>query len=326
MAHWTKTLAALALPLACLSAAPAAASTFPDKPVKIVVPYSTGGSSDVIARSIGDLLAAELGQPVVVENRAGAGSMIGTDFAAKAPADGYTLLLADVPFTIVPALYKGKVGYDAATDFQPVALLGESPMYLFARADFPAKTVAELVDMARNEPGKITIGSGGNGSFTHMMAELLMEDTNTQMVHVPYKGAAASVRDLAGGQLDVSFSTMPSAAALYQGGKIVPVAVSSPQRSADTPNVPTLAESGFAAMTIQSWWGLMAKTGTPQPALDTLRQATGKVLQSAELRERLARVGVVVPNDTSATRLSSFLTEDFKRWEALVRSAGISIE
>lgn len=325
MAHWTKTLAALALPLACLTTT-ATASTFPDKAVKIVVPYSTGGSSDVIARSIGDLLAAELGQPVVVENRAGAGSMIGTEYASKAPADGYTLLLADVPFTIVPALYKDQVSYNAASDFAPVALLGESPMYLFTRVDFPAKTVGELVDMARKEPGKITIGSGGNGSFTHMMAELLMEDTNTEMVHVPYKGAAASVRDLAGSQLDVSFSTMPSAAALYQGGKIVPIAVSSPQRSADTPNVPTLAESGFAAMTIQSWWGLMAKTGTPEPALNKLRAATSKVLQDPQLRERLARVGVVVPEDTSAKRLSSFLQEDFKRWEELVRAADIRIQ
>lgn len=325
MAHWTKTLAALALPLACLTAT-ATASTFPDKAVKIVVPYSTGGSSDVIARSIGDLLAAELGQPVVVENRAGAGSMIGTEYASKAPADGYTLLLADVPFTIVPALYKDQVSHNAAADFAPVALLGESPMYLFTRVDFPAKTVGELVDMARKEPGKITIGSGGNGSFTHMMAELLMEDTNTEMVHVPYKGAAASVRDLAGSQLDVSFSTMPSAAALYQGGKIVPIAVSSPQRSADTPNVPTLAESGFAAMTIQSWWGLMAKTGTPEPALTKLRAAANKVLQDPQLRERLARVGVVVPEDTSAKRLSSFLQEDFKRWEELVRAADIRIQ
>jgi tripartite-type tricarboxylate transporter receptor subunit TctC len=323
MKPWKFLAAAATAALACATPALAA---YPEQPIKIVVPYTAGGSSDVIARAISDELSAQLGQSVIVENRAGAGSMIGTAYVANEKADGYTLLLADVPFTIVPALYGDRIKYKAQTDFAPVSLLGLSPMYLFVNPAFPAKTVKELTDMALAKPGAISIGSGGNGSLTHLMAELLMLNTGVKLVHIPYKGAAASVNDLAGGQIDTSFTTMPTATALFQAGKIRPLAVSSPQRQKDTPDVPTFAESGVANMTVQSWWGLVAPARTPAPVLEKLNTAMAKVMQSPKIQGRLNSVGVNLPPDTSAAALQTLLTADFARWADVVKRAGITFE
>ncbi|MBV7486690.1 tripartite tricarboxylate transporter substrate binding protein [Bordetella sp. BOR01] len=317
---WRGTMA-----VACI-AIPALAAAYPDKPVKIVVPYSAGGSSDLIARAIGEQLGTELGQPVVVENRAGAGSMIGTAYVSGEAPDGYTLLLADVPFTIVPALYGDRVKYDARKDFAPIALVGLSPMYLFASPAYAGKGVAELVADAKKRPGVVSIGSGGNGSLTHLLAELFMLNTQTKLVHVPYKGAAASVSDLAGGQIDVSFSSMPSAAALFQAGKIRPLAVSSPQRQPGTPDVPTFQESGLPNLTVQSWWGLLAPAGTPQAVLDKLGAAMAKVMQSPAIGQRYAGIGANVPDQADAGALQALLSADFQRWQDVVTRAGINLE
>ncbi|WP_141218092.1 tripartite tricarboxylate transporter substrate binding protein [Bordetella genomosp. 2] len=325
MIKWKKAWRGIAA--AALVAVPAlAAGAYPDKPVKIVVPYSAGGSSDLIARAIGEQLGAELGQPVVVENRAGAGSMIGTAYVSAEAPDGYTLLLADVPFTIVPALYGDRVKYDARRAFAPIALVGLSPMYLFAGPGYGGKGVAELVADARARPGVVSIGSGGNGSLTHLLAELFMLNTQTRLVHVPYKSAAASVSDLAGGQIDISFSSMPSAAALFQAGKVRPLAVSSPQRQPATPDVPTFQESGLPNLTVQSWWGLMAPAGTPQAVLDRLGAAMGKVMQAPAIAQRYAGIGANVPGQTDAQALQSLLSADFDRWQDVVGRAGIKLE
>ncbi|WYX30748.1 tripartite tricarboxylate transporter substrate binding protein [Achromobacter denitrificans] len=315
-----------ALAVAALFAGAPARAEYPDKPVRVIVPYATGGSSDVIARGISDQLSAALGQPVVVENRAGAGSMIGTAYVAGEGADGYTLLLADVPFTIVPALYGDRVKYDARKDFAPISLLGLSPMYLFVNPRFEGKTVPALIAAAKDKPASISIGSGGNGSLTHLMAELFMLNTDVRLVHIPYKGASASVNDLAGGQIQVSFTTMPTAAALYQGGKIAPIAVSSPTREAATPDVPTFEELGLPRLTVQSWWGLMAPAGTPKPVLDKLEGAMKTVMQSAPVKQRLGSVGVAAPPDASAEALTRLLNTDFDRWQDVVKRAGIKFE
>jgi tripartite-type tricarboxylate transporter receptor subunit TctC len=317
-------LAAASVALTC--AAPAAMAAYPEQPIRIIVPYTAGGSSDVIARAISDELTAELGQSVIVENRAGAGSMIGTAYVANEKPDGYTLLLADVPFTIVPALYGDRIKYNAAKDFAPISLLGLSPMYLFVNPGFQAKTVAELVEMAKAKPGTISIGSGGNGSLTHLMAELLMLNSNIKLVHIPYKGASAAANDLAGGQIETGFTTMPSASALYQGGKLRPLAVSSPKRQPDTPNVPTFDEAGVPNMTVQSWWGLVAPAKTPAPVLERLNAAMEKVMQSPKVKTRLNSVGVNLPADTSAKALQNFLNEDFTRWADVVKRADVKFE
>ena len=325
MASLKKLIAALAVPCTLAAVVAPANAAFPEKPLKIVVPYSTGGSSDSIARIVADPLSKELGQAVVVENRPGAGSMIGTSYVAEQDADGYTLLLADVPFTIVPALYSDRIKYDAKKDFVPVSLVGQSAMYLFVNNEFPAANVQELVEQARKRPGAVTIGSGGNGSFTHLLAELLMQASDTKFVHVPYKGAAASLNDLAGGQIDASFASMPSAAAIYAAGKVRPIGASTPERHRDTPDVPTFKESGYDSLSIQSWWGLTVPAGTPEDVRARLSEAVVKVMQDPKLHERLSRLGVDVPSDTTPEAMSRFLQEDFKRWEELVSSTGIEL-
>lgn len=312
----------LCTPLAMVAPANAA---FPDQPIKIVVPYSTGGSSDNIARLVADMLSKDLGQPVLVENKPGAGSMIGTAYAAKETPDGYTMLLVDVPFTIVPALYQDRIDYDVKKDFAPIGLVGQSPMYLFVSSDFKAKTLQELAGRAKAAPGTVTIGSGGNGSFSHLLAELFMRESGTKLVHVPYKGAAAAITDLAGGQIDASFSSMPSAAAIYKTGKIVPIGISSPARHPDTPNVSTFKESGFESMTISSWWGLVVPAKTPDEVRSKLSKALLTVLKDKKLQERLGHLGVDVPEQADPETMSQVLNESLDRWDGLIRSANIKL-
>lgn len=324
MKHWKTLLAALALPLA--TAGFSARAAYPEQPIRIVVPYSAGGSSDVIARAISDELGNELGQPVIVDNRAGAGSMIGTAYVANEAADGYTLLIADVPFTIVPALYRERAKYRAEKDFAPISLLGLAPVYLFVTPSSPVKTAGDLAKAAKAQPGSISIGSGGNGSLTHLMAELFMINTKSQLVHVPYKGASASVTDLAAGQIQTSFTTMASASALYQAGRLRPVAVTSPQRQKDTPDVPTFQESGIANMTVESWWGLVAPAGVSKPVRDRLSQAMAKVMQSTRVKARMGAVGVNVPGDTGASALQKLIKADLARWQDVVQRANIKLE
>lgn len=321
------TLAALlAAGLTAAAVAAPAQAAYPDRPIKIVVPYVAGGSSDVIARAISDELGAVLGQSVVVENRAGAGSMIGTGYVANEAADGYTLLIADVPFTIVPALYRERVKYDVQKDFAPIALLGVAPTYLFVNPSFPVKTAPELVKAAKERPGTISIGSGGNGALTHLMAELFMMNTGSQLVHVPYKGAGAAVNDLAAGQIQTSFTTMASASALYQAKRLRPIAVSSPQRQKDTPEVPTFQEAGIPNMTVESWWGLVAPAGVNKQVLDTLSQAMTKVMQATRVKARMSAVGVTAPADTSPRALETLVRVDLARWKDVVQRADIKLE
>lgn len=309
-----------------LAAAPTAQAAYPEKPVRIVVPYAAGGSSDLFARGISEQLAKELGQPVIVENRSGAGSMLGTTYVANETADGYTLLLADVPFTIVPSLYGDRVQYDARKDFAPVSLLGLSPLYLFVNPTIESQNVPALIDAAKAKPNDIAIGSGGNGSLTHLMAELFMQNADLKLVHIPYKGASASINDLAGAQIQTSFTTMPTATALYQAGKVKPIGVSSAERMKDTPDVPTFKELGVPNMTVQSWWGLMAPTGTPSEALTRLESAMATVMQSPDIQKRLVSLGVSVPKDNSAQALQGMLTEDFSRWEDVIKRANINLD
>jgi len=323
LSTWKTLLGALAVPL-LLTATPIHAA-YPDKPVRIVVPYSPGGSSDVMARAFIDQLSVELGQPVIIENRAGAGSMIATSYVANEAADGYTLLIADVPFTIVPALYDN-LRYDAQKDFSPIALLGVSPTYLFVNPSQGAKTVPELVAAAKAKPGSMSIGSGGNGSLTHLMAELFMLETGTELVHVPYKGAGAAVSDLAGGQIAASFTTMPTAAALYSAGRIVPLGVPSPERQSGTPDVPTFEELGLSGVTVESWWGLVARSSTPSEVIERLEAAMAKVIATPEVAKRFAGVGVAVPADTSSSALRAVLKEDFARWKEVVERAGVDLQ
>lgn len=313
---------ALALALASLGAA----AEYPSQPIKIVVPYSPGGSSDVLARAIREELGKALGQAVVVDNRPGAGSMLATQFVAGEKPDGYTLLLVDVPFAIVPALYLDRVKYNVEKDFAPIMLLGIAPAYLFVTNDSPFRSVADVVQAAKAKPSSVSIGSGGNGSLTHMLAELFMVGTGVQLVHVPYKGAGAAITDLAGGQIQSGFTTMASASALYGAGKLRALAVTSPQRQPATPEVPTFQESGVANMTVQSWWGLVAPAGIPPDVRSRLGDALQKVMQQPAVRARMGMAGVDVPADTSAAALQKHVQEDLTRWREVVQRAHITLK
>jgi tripartite-type tricarboxylate transporter receptor subunit TctC len=318
-----RTLPALALSLTSLAVW---AQQYPTQPVKIVVPYSPGGSSDVLARAIGDELGKLLGQPVIVDNRPGAGSMLGTQFVAGEKADGHTLLIVDVPFAIVPALYRERVKYNVEQDFTPIALLGVSPTYLFVNATSPLKTVADVVQAAKAKPGSVSMGSGGNGSLTHMMAELFMASTSTQLLHIPYKGAGAAITDLAANQIQASFTTMASASGLYRAGKLRAIGVTSPERHKSTPDVPTFKESGIANMTTQSWWGLVAPKGISPEVKKSLTEAMQKVLKVPAVRARYETAGVDVPADTGAPALQKYVQQDVVRWRDIVQRANIHLE
>ena len=317
-------LACLAL-LCGLSFSGYAQAVFPDRPIRIVVPYSTGGSSDLLARGLVDAMAADLGQPVVVENRAGAGSMIGSAFVAGQPADGYTLLLADVPFTIVAALYAGRLKYDPRKDLAPLALLGESPMYLFVTASSKLSSLADVLSAAKARPGQVTVGSGGNGSLTHLMAELLMLNTGIRLAHVPYKGAAAAMTDLAGGQVELSFSSMASATAVLSTNKVRPLAVSAPSREQSHNQVPSFRELGYERMTVQNWWGVMLPSGTSADRVQRLEQVIVKIVTSQNFAQRLANLGVSPPAAAQREHFARLLDEDFTRWQDVVVRADIKV-
>lgn len=315
-----------ALAAVTLGLALTAQAAWPDKPVRIVVPYAPGGSSDVIARALSEELARELGQPVIVDNRAGAGSLLGTQHVAGETPNGYTLLLADVPFTIVPALYRERAKYSPDRSFAPVALLGVAPMYLFVNQASPLRTAQDVVQQAKSTPGKVSIASGGNGSLTHLMAELFMIQTGTQLVHVPYKGAGPAVTDLAAGQVQASFTTMPTATSLFQAGRIRPIAVSSPQRARETPDVPTFREMGWPDLSVQSWWGLLAPAGTPPEVVSRVADAAQKALRDAKVRARLQTVGLAVPEDTGAPALQKLIAVDAARWQDVIQRARITAD
>jgi tripartite-type tricarboxylate transporter receptor subunit TctC len=304
----------------------ASAAAFPEKPVRIVVPYAPGGSSDVIARVVADELARELGQPVIVDNRPGAGSLLGTQHVAGEPPNGYTLLLADVPFTIVPALYRDRARYSVDKSFVPVSLIGVAPMYLFVNQSSPARTAADIVRQAKAAPGTVSIGSGGNGSLTHLFAELFMIHTGTQLTHVPYKGAGPALNDLAAGQIQTGFTTMPTANALYRAGKVRPIGVSSPERTKETPDVPTFRELGMAEMTVQSWWGFVAPAGTPAEIVRRLADATQKALRDPKVRARLQSVGLNEPEGSAPADLQKLINPDAARWQDVVQRAKITVE
>src|SRR2546426_446641 len=284
--------ALLCYALALLPASAQAQVDYPSKPIRLVVPYAPGGSSDVLARALGPRLGEFLGQPIVVDNKPGAGSMLGTDVVAKSAPDGYTLLLADMPHTIVPAVYGARVPYDPVKSFDPVSLIGVSPLMLFVHPSFPAKTLGEFIAYAKANPGKVSVGSGGNGTATHLMAELLQENAAIRLLHVPYKGAGPAVADTVAGQIQATFTTPATAAGHLKAGRVRALAVTADQRLPDYSDVPTLAESGVKNLVIQHWWGLLAPAGLPQAVIHRLTDAIQKTLTSKEVQERFRAVGV----------------------------------
>lgn len=315
------TFIALALASAASQAAPAA--TYPVRPLRLIVPQSAGGSTDLVARPFALQLAETLKQPVVVDNRPGAGSVIGSDLAAKSAPDGYTLLVVAASFTMSPSLYR--LPYDPVRDFAPISQLSVLPNLLVVQPALPVKTVPELVAYVKARPGQLNFGSSGVATGTHMSMEMFMAMTGTRLVHVPYKGGALSVNALLGGEVQASFATISTALPFVKSGRLRALAVSTARRSTALPDVPTVAESGVTGYDYSSWIGLLAPAGTPQPVIARLGAEAARIVHTPEMKSLLATEGSE-PVGNSAAAFGAIIRSETARWRKIVAAAGIKAE
>ena len=324
----TRRAALAALAVAATAAIPAGAfaqAAYPNKTVTIVVPFAAGGTTDILARIIGQALTTELGQPVIVDNRAGAGGNIGGALAAKAPADGYTLFMGTVgTHAINASLYK-KMPFDPIKDFAPLTRVANVPNLLVANPAQPYKSVKELIAYAKANPGKLNFGSSGNGSSIHLSGELFKSLAKVDMVHVPYKGSAPAVTDLLGNQIGIMFDNMPSAIQHVRSGKLVPIAVTTAKRSPELPNVPTIAEAGVPGYEATSWFGMFAPAGTPAPVVAQLNKALVKVLNQAEVKKKINEQGAETVSETPE-QFAAFIRAESVKWAKVVKESGASLD
>lgn len=303
----------------------ALAQAYPSKPVTIIVPFAAGGTTDILARIVGQALTTELGQPVVVDNRAGAGGNIGGQAAAKAPADGYTLFMGTVgTHAINASLYK-KMPFDPVKDFAPLTRVANVPNLLVANPSQPFKTVPELIAYAKANPGKVNFGSSGNGSSIHLSGELFKSLAKVDMQHVPYKGSAPAVTDLLGNQIGIMFDNMPSAIQHVRSGKLVPLAVTTAKRSPELPNVPTIAEAGVPGYEATSWFGLFAPAGTPAPVVAQLNKAIVKVLNQPDVKKKINEQGAEAHGETPE-QFAAFIQAEGVKWSRVVKESGASMD
>lgn len=322
---WKQSVAAGATALLAFLSGAASAQAFPAKPIRIVVPYTAGGTTDMLARTVGRHLNEKWGQPVVVENRPGANGMIGMDAVAKAPADGYTLGLAS-PGThaINQSLYEN-LTHDPINDFQPISLLVEAPMGLVVNAAVPVNSVQDLIKLAKTKPGKLSFASGGTGSSQHMAYELFRAATGIEAIHVPYKGGVAAYTDLVGGQVEVMFDAVQQALPHVKAGKLKLLAVASPQRLALLPNTPTVAESGVPGFEAQSWYGLVAPAGLPKPVLDQLAAGIAAAIDAPEMKRNLLSIGLV-PAALGPQQFTTHIRSETDKYGKLIKAANIKPE
>jgi tripartite-type tricarboxylate transporter receptor subunit TctC len=307
-----------------LTSPPARAQTYPSRQITLIVPFAAGGSNDVVGRAIGKKLSEAWGQPVVVEDRPGAGGMIGTSAVAAAAADGYTLLLVSSTFTINPAIKKN-MPFDTIKDFTPVAFIARSPLLLVASKQLPVKSARELLDLARSKPGQITYASAGLGSINQIAAELIALSARARFMHVPYKGGAPALNDLVGGHVDIYVSSLPQVLQLARDGQARALAVTSAKRTALLPDVPTLAEAGIAGVDLWSWWGIVGPAGMPANVVNALNAEIGKMLTSPELSEFLTNEGAEAETMTSQ-QFGDLMRLETRRWIKVAHEANISID
>ncbi len=310
--------------LAALTPATQAAD-YPTKPIRFISPFLPGGSQDVIARIVGGKLSERLGQQVVVDNRSGAAGIIAAELTAKAPADGYTILMITAgPITIAPNLHR-KLAYDPLKDLAPVTQLVETPMALIASPALPAKSVGEAVALAKSKPGQLNYASVGSGSISHLTMELFKTHTGTDTTHVPYKGAVPALTDLIAGQVSLLFITTASVQPFTASGKVRALAVAAKNRSTMMPEVPTMNEAGIRNFEVPVWAGVATTARTPKPIIDRLYREMHAVLQAPDVRERLAQLGSDVVGSTPE-QFAALLREDLARWARVVKTANVRID
>jgi len=311
--------------LAAAFAATAHAQDYPNKMVRIVVPFPPGGSTDLLARQLAEKLAQALGQPVIVENRPGAGGTVGSAYVAKAAPDGYTLGMGVTGSHGVSYSLYSKPPYDPVKDFAPISMVVNSPLILVRTPEIPAKTVAEFVDYAKANPGKVSYGSPGNGTSMHLTGEMFAQATAVSLLHVPYKGSAGVLNDLLGGQLQSAFADLLVVQQFIKSGKLQPIAVTSSTRHPMFPEVPTIAESGVPNFEALSWQGLFAPAGTPAAIVNKLNAAVVQVLQRQDMKEFFASQGFIVA-PTSPDEFGRFVAAEVKKWGDIVKKAGVQVE
>jgi tripartite-type tricarboxylate transporter receptor subunit TctC len=302
----------------------ATAQPFPAKLVKFVVPQTPGGATDVFARKIGQILSEQWGQPIVIENRAGAGGVVGTDVVAKSPPDGYTLLVTYAGSQAINASLYPRIPFDTIKDFQTVATLAVTPFILIVQPKLPAKNLGEFIALAKAKPGTLTYASSGNGSVNHLLGEMLKADTGISMLHVPYRGVAPAITDVMGGQVDAAFSSVPSVLQMVRGGNVRALAVSSARRVAIAPEIPTMAESGIPGFDVNPWWGILAPAGTDMAIVRKINNDVAGILRTREMIDFLATQGAE-PLITSPEEFLGILQADVVKWAKVVKDAGVTI-
>ena len=303
----------------------ALAQAWPNRPVRLLVPFAAGaGTNDIMARLVGQHLGAGLGQPVVIENRPGAGGIAGTDAAAKAAPDGYTFLITNVSLVTSAYLY-ARLPYDPQKDFVPVSLVATAPLMLVVHPSVAASSVQELIALARANPGRLSYGSGGVGSTPHLSGELFKSLAGIDALHVPYKGGAPALNDLLGGQLSFMIENVPGTMPFVKGGKLRALAITSAERSPLDPTLPTMAEAGVPGYEVVGWNGIVAVAGTPPGIVARLQAEVGKALRLPEVRERLAALGGE-PVGSTPEEFGAFLRAEMARWGRIIREQGIRSE
>jgi tripartite-type tricarboxylate transporter receptor subunit TctC len=317
--------ALIALVAVTAVAAGAHAQTFPNRPIRLIVPQPPGGGTDIVARVMADQLAKQLGQQVVVDNRPGAGTVVGTDLAAKAAPDGYTLLMGlNANMAVNPSLFS-KLPYDPVLDFTPVAMLVTFPFLVVVNNDLPVKSIADLVALAKSKPGQLNFASAGNGTGQHLSTELFKVMTGTSMVHVPFRGAQAAYADVISGQVQVFFDNIAAALPQARSGRVRALAVTTDKRSEIVPDLPTVAEAGVAGYEYHTWFGMWAPAGTPKPVVEKLNGEVIKAMAVKEVRERFTTLAGQ-PSQMKLAEIEPFVKAEIVKWAKVVKEAGVKVE
>ena len=300
-----------------------AAQSYPSKPVRLIVPFPPGGSNDVVGRMIAVQLSTQLDKPVIVENQGGAGGLIGTEMAARAQPDGYTLLLISVAYAFNPAIYK--LPYDPATAFAPVAMLGAGPMVIAVTSKLPVSSVKELIALAKQKPGELNYATAGVGSFQHLASELFKQQAGVDIVHIPFKGGGPAMMDVIAGNTQIAIGSLIQMLPQIKAGKLKALGVGSARRIAALPDLPTISEAGVPGYEVTNWWGIVVPAGTPRPIIDRLHKELTAVVASQDTRKRFETEGAE-PLSMSVDEVGRFIAAETVKWARVVKEAGIRAE